>query len=189
MKIKACSICNVEKPLDAFNADYRMKDGKQSECKQCHAKRQLEWRHRKGIMKPMNKNRNCPSFLGVHVAEQILSTVFSNVIRMPYGTRGYDFVCGKGFKVDVKSSCFCNNQNGWMFTFGNNTVADYFACIAFDNREFLNPLHLWIIPRFEIRGRKIVVVTISRLESFVKFEKSIDNIILACNTRRGDSIK
>ena len=51
---------------------------------------------------PMNKNKECSSYMG-DIAERILPHIFEDeVTRMPYGNIGYDFLCGKGYKNDVK---------------------------------------------------------------------------------------
>ena len=92
----------------------------------------------------MQINKNCSVFLGCHVAERVLSYVFKDVQRMPNGNRGYDFICNKGFKIDVKASCLQKN-NTYVFVTKYNKIADYFLCIAFDNRKDLNPQHIWLI--------------------------------------------
>lgn len=50
-------------------------------------------RHRMGINKPMSENINCSSFLGIHIAERVLSKIFENVTRMSYGNSGYISNC------------------------------------------------------------------------------------------------
>lgn len=92
----------------------------------------------------MRINKKCGMFLGCHVAERVLSHIFKDVKRMPYGNIGYDFVCNKGFKIDVKSACL-NKNNAYSFTIKYNDIADYFLLIGFDNRESLNPQQLWLI--------------------------------------------
>jgi len=89
-------------------------------------------------------NKKCSQFLGCHVAERVLSHVFKDVERMPNGNVGYDFICNKGFKIDVKSSCLHKNDT-YTFSIRENKIADYFLCIGFDNRVNLNPQHIWLI--------------------------------------------
>ena len=43
--------------------------------------------------KPMDENKKCALFLGIHIAENILSKTFKNVKRMPNNTPWYDFIC------------------------------------------------------------------------------------------------
>lgn len=88
-------------------------------------------------------NKNCPTFLGCHVAERVLSHVFKDVDRMPSNNRGYDFICNKGMKIDVKSACL--HKDKYHFIINHNKIADYFLFIAFDNRTNLNPQHIWLI--------------------------------------------
>lgn len=95
--------------------------------------------------RPFNENKECPMYLGGHVAERVLFRVFKDVEVMPYGNHGFDFICNKGMKIDVKSSCL-NAGGHWVFNINHNIVADYFLCIAFDNRKNLNPLYIWLLP-------------------------------------------
>lgn len=99
-------------------------------------------------MTTYNENKNCSLYLGVHVAERVLSYIFKNVQKMPMKNQGYDFVCGKGFKIDVKSGVLQYKKDGsviWYFHTKKNIIADYFLFIAFDNRTDLNPCHIWLI--------------------------------------------
>jgi len=96
----------------------------------------------------MKINKDCGVFLGCHVAERILSHVFKDVDRMPYGNKGFDFICNKGYKIDSKSSCL--RHDIYWFQIKHNKIADYFLCIGFDNREDLNPQHIWLIKSDEI---------------------------------------
>ena len=72
--------------------------------------------------KPASENRQCPAFLGVHVAEQVLSKVFKDVKKMPYGHKGFDFICNKGKKIDVKSSCMRASGSNWAFDIRKNKI-------------------------------------------------------------------
>lgn len=110
------------------------------------------WRHKKKINISMSENKDCNLYLGVHIAENALSKIFEDVQRMPYGNPKYDFICGRGFKIDVKSACQYIDRGRvvWSFHINCNTIADYFLCIAFDNRKHLNPLHIWLIGGDEI---------------------------------------
>ena len=101
---------------------------------------------------PLGKNKTAPLYLGVHVAEQVLSNVFKNVERMPYNNPGFDFVCNNGYMIDVKSSCK-TKRDVWTFHIGHNTRADYFLCLAFDNIDDLNPLNMWLIPGSKVSNK------------------------------------
>ncbi len=79
----------------------------------------------------MEGNKNCASYLGVHIAERLLKHIYKNVEQMPYGNPGYDFICDKGYKIDVKSSCVRKSWGGfWGFHIFKNTIADYFIFVA-----------------------------------------------------------
>jgi len=104
-------------------------------------------RNRKQGHLPFNENKECSAYLGVHVAERVLGYAFKNVEIMPYNNPGYDFICNHGKKIDVKSACLRRpKQPLWSFKIKHNTIADFFLCIAFDNREDLTPLHVWLLP-------------------------------------------
>lgn len=171
-------------------------------CQKCHRQAGKEWivanpnymanymrahRHRTSQNRPMSENRECPSFLGVCVAERVLSHIFKNVQRMPYGTPGYDFTCGNGYLVDVKSSCRHHPQkqywaDNWMFTINKNQIAQYFLCLAFDNRNDLNPEHIWLIPANEINHLTGLSIAESKLEKWQKNEQPIDQVMNCCDT-------
>ncbi len=118
-------------------------------CNSCATDIVTSRNHVNGISKPYTDNKKCSSYLGVGIAERVLSHVFKNVELMPMSNPGYDFICNHGKKIDVKSSCryfHIGRSDSWMFTINKNTSADYFLCIAFDDREHLNPEHVWLIP-------------------------------------------
>ncbi len=97
----------------------------------------------------MKINKKCSLFLGCNVAERILSHVFKDVEKMPIHNKGFDFICNKGFKIDSKASCL-HKYNNYVFVINRNKIADYFLLIGFDNREDLNPQHVWLIKGDEI---------------------------------------
>ncbi len=152
------------------------------------AERQRDYKYKNGRQEPMSENKGCSSFLGVYIAERYLSKIYENVCRTPYANKGYDFVCGKGFKIDVKSSCFHEKISRWDFALRRNKIADYFLLLAFDNRESLNPLHIWLIPN----DREIKVYTLSifdteySLSKYKQYEQTdkLDKLIACCDSVR-----
>ena len=62
-------------------------------------------------------NKNCSNYLGITIAEQLLSKIFKYVERMPYRNRGFDFKCVHGYMIDVKSSTKMKTQNAWFLIF------------------------------------------------------------------------
>jgi len=136
---------------------------------------------------PMSENRQCSSFLGVHVAERVLAKVFKDVEVMPHNNPGYDFICGKGYKIDVKCACIKKKKNSWGFNIKKNTIADYFLCLAFDDRDNLEPQHIWLIPSDHINNLTGLTISSSTLQRWSKYElDKLDKIISCCNVIKGD---
>ena len=167
-------------------------------CRTCDRKHQMmhresycrnrrEYTYRAGIHQPMNKNAECASFLGVYVAERVLSHVFKNVQKMPYGHAGYDFVCGGGYEFDVKSACrSCNGKTvAWKFHIFKNQIAKYFLCIAFDNREDLNPEHVWIIPGDVVNHLTGLTISVSTIQKWDEYAFDILKVSACCDIIRG----
>lgn len=137
--------------------------------------------------KPATENKQCPAFLGVHVAERVLSKVFKDVKQMPPNYMGYDFICNKGKKIDVKSACLVSDgtQSGrWGFHIHRNKIADYFLCLAFDNREDLNPLHIWLIPGHIVNHFKGTSIAESTLSKWDEYKLDISKTIACCNNMK-----
>ena len=140
-------------------------------------------RLRKGQL-PMNENKFCSSYLGVVIAERLCRHLFKDVEMMSYGNTGFDIICNKGKKIDVKSSCIRSNTNKnprWGFHIENNTTADFFILVAFDNRTDLNPLHMWMNPGKEINNQGSVSTTLSRIHKWSQWERDINDAQLCCN--------
>lgn len=153
-------------------------------CRICDTKRWNNWAHRTGRQQPMIKNRECSSFLGVVVAERVLSHVFKNVERMPTNNPGYDFICGRGYKVDVKSSCRRHRRkkaDGWGFQIKKNQIAEYFLCLAFDSRDSLNPEHVWLIPAGDVNDHAGVQISESTLVKWDEYALDISKVSTCCN--------
>lgn len=141
--------------------------------------------------KPASENKSCSAYLGIVIAETVLSHEFPGFKRMPNNNPGYDYDCSKGFKIDVKSSCRRHRKNGndyWGFAIKKNKLADYFLCIAFDNRKNLNPEHIWLIPGNMISNKSEQGIT-DLLESLAKwsqYERSLTNVLECCNALKGE---
>lgn len=135
----------------------------------------------------INGNPKCASYLGVYVAERLLSKIFKNVERMPYGHPGYDFICGKGYKVDVKGGCLGNNTpDRWLFKINKNQIADYFLCLAFDNRYDLNPIHVWLIPCEVLNNKVCTSISKYQTDRWSEYEQPLDKVLKCCDTMKGD---
>ena len=140
-------------------------------------------KRRKQGIHPYNENKKCSSFLGVYVAERVLSHVFKHVKIMPYGNPGFDFICNRNKMIDVKSSCL-HKSGVWMFTIKHNTIADYFLCLAFDNREDLNPLYAWLIPGKKINHLKGASIRPSTIHKWDDYKLDINKVVSCCNVLR-----
>jgi hypothetical protein len=181
--------CGLIKHVSEFYTRTDRKGGYKSECIACILEKRAQFRLDKGIV-PYNLNKECSLYLGVHVSETVLSYKFHNVVRMPMNNPGYDFLCGKGFKIDVKASTKHNRNMtalGWQFEIAQNEIADYFLCIAYDNREDLNPLHVWLIPSEGICHLKYATISETTIYKWEQWELPINDVITWCDRmKKGD---
>jgi len=132
-------------------------------------------------------NKQCSQYLGITIAERVLSKIFKNVKVMPFGNQGYDIICGQGYKIDIKSAVR-RKQHLWGFNIGRNQIADYFLCLAFDSREDLNPEHLWLIPGSNINYFTGITISELKLDKWSQYEitNKLNDVINCCNMIRGD---
>ena len=203
---KLCPKCGQVKPVEDFSTHHR---GKYSGlpfswCKLCARAATKRWEHANpnhriehrreiGETRPIEEARDCSTFLGVYVAERALSRFFDNIQRMPRCNPGYDFVCGRGFKIDVKSACLRSGPGGylgWYFNIDRNQIADYFLCIAFSDRETLDPLHVWLIPSTLLNEKRgFYIFDRSRpLAKWAKYERSLDRVVQCCHEMRNNEL-
>lgn len=191
-EFKQCSKCNKILPIVGFEKSYTKSGRHRAYCRSCKNAMEREYKHRNGIQRPMSEAKESTVYLGVHVAEKALSKFFNHIERMPYGNKGYDFVCGQGYKIDAKSSCLHNgtdgNQNGyWKFQIKYNISTDYFLCLAFNDRKNLEPRHVWLIPGKLISKQKTLCISNSEIafQKWRKYEKPIDKVETCCDILRG----
>ena len=193
-----CRSCGDKLDLKTNWFESSMRDNSNI-CKKCVTDRSTKWRannyeqyiettrKRHGAM-PMNANKTCSSYLGCHVAEGVLSSVFKDVKVMPFGNPGYDFICNHGKKIDVKSGCTLkpggNRSDLWNFHIGRNKIPDYFLCIAFDNRNDLNPLHLWLIPGDVVSHLSGTSISKTSLHKWDKYKLAVNDVVEACFQKR-----
>ena len=207
MANKICSMCKKELPLSAYPRTYTDSNSLRSECKECTTIRKRkygkqtyknskarcesdpDYRRLRSIQHghlPMNESKRSPPYLGVFVAETVLSNYFDHMIRMPRNNPGYDYICGRGYRIDVKSSCLRRRRaksDIWAFEIGKNKIADYFLCLAFDNREALTPMHIWLIPGAAVCHRVGIGIANApkSLLKYAPYEKSLDRVVICCN--------
>ncbi len=140
------------------------------------------WKHRTGRARPMSEAKDCTLYLGVCIAETALSKFFDNIVRMPHENPGFDFLCGRGYKIDCKSSCINIRKPPrapcWQFSIKRNKIADYFLCLALDNRENLIPQHVWLIPGHVVNDHKglSIVNHPTSLEKWSLYEHPTDRV-------------
>jgi len=186
---KTCCICGESLPLTEFYVSAcRGRSYPSSRCRACDTEYARTRRNKKGTQIPLRQAKNIGAYLGVHIAERLLGNIFKTTIRMPYGNPGYDFICGRGFKVDVKASCRRHKKNcpdRWHFNIKKNKSADYFACFAMDNRQGLNPEHFWLIPAKDINHRSTVQIFENLIPDWKKYECPIENVLSACAALKG----
>lgn len=170
------------------NCKYICRDCDNSRRRRDYSRTSAEDRRKPGQL-PMSENKECSSYLGCYVAENVLESVFTGVKTMPFGNKGYDFICEKGMKIDVKSACITrspNRSDKWGFCIKRNSIADYFLCLAFDNRNDLNPIHLWLIEGSEINHLQGLSICSSTLDKWSKYELDINKVVLKCNMLKGE---
>ena len=166
-------------------------------CKECNTKRNRLWRKanpekvranwtrasRKQGKLSFDENKECSMFLGVHIAEPILSQAFKNVKRMSMNNPGYDVVCNRDKKIDIKCSCL-HKDGRWSFAIDYNTIADYFLCLAFDNLEDLTPLHAWLIPGSKISHLSGIGISPGTIHKWDAYALDISKIRECCDAMR-----
>jgi hypothetical protein len=146
--------------------------------------------HLSGKCRPMSEAKDCSMYLGVYVAERALSRFFDHIERMPMCNPGFDFLCGRGYKIDVKSACLREQSRGsakWQFYIGRNEAADYFLCLAFDNRENLEPKYVWLIPGKIVNNHALISIsdTEKSRARFSAYLQPLDRVNACCEQMRG----
>lgn len=155
-----------------------------------HAKEYARKRYYQQGGKSASENKACPVYLGCVVAETILSHEFPGFKRMPYGNKGFDYRCPKGFLIDVKSRCLTHSEirsSFWHFAIRKNKVANYFLCIAFGDRDKpLVPEHIWLIPGNVVNEKMGFVITNipESLAKWSQYERSLKNVNNCCDKLR-----
>lgn len=186
---KYCPDCKQIKPMSEFHKDKTRYSGVDVYCRICKNIRYKNYR-KNGTQ--YQNSKTCAQYFGVCIAEKLLEKTFKTAKKAPMGNKGYDFICGKGYKVDSKSSIFkkcsgnAKKENGWVFQINRNKTAEYFACFAFDNRQSLTPLHFWLIPGKDVNHITKIAISLSTLHKWEKYEQPLDKIEMACSTMKGE---
>ena len=208
-KTKTCTTCHTVKPLDEFYKQKKGKYGKTSVCKECrkeyqkenkeHIKKQSKeyyeyggGREKQG-WKSMYKNKSSPQFIGIVVAERLIKHLFNDFEMMPPNFPGYDAVCNKGKKINIKASTAHMQQNKnsvtntWLFAVRKNKVPDFFLCMSFDNVIDLNPLFAWLIPGSEVNTQTGIRISSSTIHKWDKWKMDLNNAQSCCDLMKKKS--
>ena len=197
---KECSKCHKTKLLDEFYNQKSGKYGKRADCKKCNKEenRKYHQEHKEYNKKyyeehkdelrvkaghlSMYENKLCSSYLGIVIAERLCRHLFKDVEVMPHGNTGFDIICNKGKKIDVKSATITFNGKypRWQFAIRRNTITDYFILVAFDNVENLNPLYLWMIPGHILNKQSTAQIYPSTVHKWNEWERNIKDAQLCC---------
>ena len=183
--------------LILYNKNYR--EQHQEEINLCsknyrktHRKELAEKQRQKRGSISMYKNKLCSNYLGIVIAERLCKHLFKDVKMMPYGNTGYDIICNRGKKIDVKSSCIRlskdNKYINWGFKIRKNIIADFFICVSFDNRNDLNPLHMWMIPGSEVNHLTKISISPSTIHKWNKCKRNISDAQLCCSEMKKGEI-
>lgn len=144
----------------------------------CYWEYEQVWQCYPGMPSPIKENRKDRRFIGIYIGENAVAKIYEASKRMPYFNPGYDIICPKGYKIDVKSTVL-SRYNTFGFAINKNKIADYFALVAFNNIIELIPIHIWIIKSDEnIDGKtvnqlyKLAIINEPRyLDKYSKYEK------------------
>ena len=185
--IKTCCNCECDLVVGVNITQNRI-DKRSYMCTTCRNTQTRNSEHSSGRHKAMNENIECSLYLGVCVAEKVLSHIFENVEVMPHGNKGYDFICNKGYKIDAKSTCINYNERGTgriMFNIRKNTTTDYFLCMVFDDRKLLMPVYIWLLPGHKFNMYQKVSASVSTIGKWDEYMiDKIDDATSCCNTWR-----
>lgn len=151
--------------------------------------------------------------IGEELFRRFLLTIFEYVEHMKRGNRGFDFICknprqefidkyhqfkfekDKEYRIQHKARCIRYDTNsdewsGWHYSIsdrnGYNNNTDYFILSAWDDRDNLNILHIWIFYKNDmVRGEKfwkrkgfVITNTPKKLKEFQNYELTDELAIL-----------
>ena len=88
----------------------------------------------------------------------------------------------------MKSSTTRMNAHGtayWAFIVNKNTVAEFFLCIAFDDRKILTPLHVWLLPGDLVNHLKNATIAASTVDKWDEYRLDIDKTVRCCDSMKG----
>lgn len=135
----------------------------------------------------MYENKSSSQYIGIVVAERLIKHLFNDVEMMPYGFPGYDMICNKGKKINVKASTTYVAQlknstvNRWKFGIDYNKNCDFFLCVAFNNVIDCNPLYAWLIPAHEVNNQSGARISSSTIHKWNGWKMDLDDAQRCCD--------
>ena len=193
METKYCNKCGKELIVgENWATSYRKNSN--YICKNCSKEQNRSWvkenpdkaraistrQNRKRGHLSMSENKKCPEYLGIAVNERLIRHRFKDIVVMPHNYPGYDFICNKNMKIDGKSSCL-RKDGRWLFAIRRNTEADYFLCVAYDDREHLNIAHVWLIPGKDVNDHMNISIKSSTIHKWDKYIYDIEGFSVCCD--------
>lgn len=125
--------------------------------------------------KVLTTNENCSVYFG-NIAEQIISEMYPDAQVMPAQSPGYDIIYNNN-KIDVKSAFTGDKSGFWIFYIEKNVRADYFLCMAFDNRKDRTLVRVWLIPGNIVNCKDTITMSKSNIKRLSKYEQSFNEIL------------
>lgn len=159
------------------------KGGGHYKCLECQREKNALSKNGRYGLGPYSKQPGCANYTGLYIAETVLSKAFS-IMKKAHPMDPYDFVCGKGYKIDSKCSLLVTkkgeHQPRWKFHIKKNKIPDAFCFIALWNTpntiiDLPKIAYVWLIPGDSlINGRplndrvciQLYPSTVSKLEPF-----------------------
>lgn len=120
---------------------------------------------------PESENKDCSRYFGNYMEKKYVMQIFEDPIPFEYEkdkmgriidrTKPYDYICKKGLKIKHIASCIRTDKLHviscfgdpllyWEYLIKNNNVPDYYILSAWNDRDSLEPLYVWIIRGDEI---------------------------------------
>jgi len=193
--VPRCRKCGKELTDETWSPSYRKANNRI--CRECSSKQSQKWiaeNHERQLANctrtsrrngklSMHDNKECPSYLGIIVTEKLIDNTFDNAERMPNNNHGYDVICGRGRLVEIKGACL-NKAGGWVFNTRQNTTAEYFMLVAYDDRKNLNIQHVWRIPINVLSHLTQASIRPSTVDKWSQYEQDPDKMLACCNAMK-----
>ena len=105
-----------------------------------------ERRWNRGVS-PASENPDCSKYFGEFIAQNFIMKTFENPTPSHVNNPQYDWTCENGLKIECKAACLMYDSYGnskFTFPIDYNSIADYFILSGWNNREYLQPIYIWI---------------------------------------------